>query len=263
MDDIRTKALNSVPVLGPNEHPSCDDILNQQVLFFSSFFCLLLLLILFLLLCWLVWWCCCYLLTELYRGQTLRSQVKLQLWLVDQLAWVLKQYALWLLRVQECLLPYGMLRKLRRYYNTAQPTQTHQCELKIFTMEHYHHIFPLLHYHSSPIINHSTINNYPHHTKILIKILEDIAKAHPNNGGLEILKVELDSLVSVKATVSDFLSRSDKLNILICNAGMYRIATRATLVLFFVDTRVLSSKLKLQRRLIIVNRCHELSLSTY
>lgn len=50
-------------------------------------------------------------------------------------------------------------------------------------------------------------------------ILADIAQKHPDNGGLEILKVELDSLESVKAAANDFLQRSPQLNILVENAG--------------------------------------------
>jgi NAD(P)-dependent dehydrogenase (short-subunit alcohol dehydrogenase family) len=54
-------------------------------------------------------------------------------------------------------------------------------------------------------------------TKIL---LDEINAAYPNNGGLEILRVELDSLASVNAAADDFLKRSSQLNILVNNAGV-------------------------------------------
>jgi NAD(P)-dependent dehydrogenase (short-subunit alcohol dehydrogenase family) len=46
--------------------------------------------------------------------------------------------------------------------------------------------------------------------------------AHPLSDvpGLEIVKVELDSLASVNAAADEFLSRSAQLNILINNAGV-------------------------------------------
>lgn len=52
------------------------------------------------------------------------------------------------------------------------------------------------------------------------KILEDIAAAHPDHGGLEILKLDLESLASVKAAATDFLRRSSQLNVLVGNAGV-------------------------------------------
>jgi NAD(P)-dependent dehydrogenase (short-subunit alcohol dehydrogenase family) len=54
-------------------------------------------------------------------------------------------------------------------------------------------------------------------TKVL---LDEINAAFPNNGGLEIVKVELDSLASVNAAADDFLKRSSELNVLVNNAGV-------------------------------------------
>jgi NAD(P)-dependent dehydrogenase (short-subunit alcohol dehydrogenase family) len=54
-------------------------------------------------------------------------------------------------------------------------------------------------------------------------ILDKIAAEFPQHGGLEIIQGELDSLASVDAAANDFLKRSDQLNILINNAGIYQV----------------------------------------
>jgi len=51
-------------------------------------------------------------------------------------------------------------------------------------------------------------------------ILNEINTAFPENGGLEIIQVELDSLASVSAAAEEFLRRSEKLNVLVNNAGV-------------------------------------------
>lgn len=52
------------------------------------------------------------------------------------------------------------------------------------------------------------------------KIVAEIAAQHPENGGLEIIKLDLESLQSVNEAADDFLKRSTQLNILINNAGV-------------------------------------------
>jgi NAD(P)-dependent dehydrogenase (short-subunit alcohol dehydrogenase family) len=42
-------------------------------------------------------------------------------------------------------------------------------------------------------------------------------------GGIEAITMELGDLSSVRNAAKEFLSRSDKLNILICNAGGYHL----------------------------------------
>ncbi|KAL3134266.1 hypothetical protein ABBQ38_006530 [Trebouxia sp. C0009 RCD-2024] len=50
-------------------------------------------------------------------------------------------------------------------------------------------------------------------------VVKDILGSGTSHGKVELLKLELDSLASVKVCVSDFLSKSPKLNVLINNAG--------------------------------------------
>jgi len=52
------------------------------------------------------------------------------------------------------------------------------------------------------------------------KVLAEINDEFPENGGLEILKVEMSSLRSVNEAADDFLKRSSQLNILVNNAGV-------------------------------------------
>jgi NAD(P)-dependent dehydrogenase (short-subunit alcohol dehydrogenase family) len=51
-------------------------------------------------------------------------------------------------------------------------------------------------------------------------VREDILASSPGKGGIEIIHIELDDLVAVKAGAEEFLRKSDKLNILINNAGV-------------------------------------------
>ncbi len=51
------------------------------------------------------------------------------------------------------------------------------------------------------------------------KVVQDIISSSPSQVPIEILFMELDSLISVKAAADDFLARSKNLNILINNAG--------------------------------------------
>lgn len=60
------------------------------------------------------------------------------------------------------------------------------------------------------------------------EVLEGIAKEYPNNGGLEIVKIELDSLESVNKGADDFLSRSSQLHILVNNAGVMNVPFKLT-----------------------------------
>jgi NAD(P)-dependent dehydrogenase (short-subunit alcohol dehydrogenase family) len=51
-------------------------------------------------------------------------------------------------------------------------------------------------------------------------VIQEILKTSPGNAPIELLLMDLSSLSSVKAAAADFLSRSDKLNVLINNAGV-------------------------------------------
>ena len=51
------------------------------------------------------------------------------------------------------------------------------------------------------------------------EVLQDIQKTSSGGGKLELLKLELDSLHSVKECAAEFLNRSSQLNVLACNAG--------------------------------------------
>lgn len=51
------------------------------------------------------------------------------------------------------------------------------------------------------------------------EVLEEIRATSEGKGKLELLEMELDSFKSVKAGAAEFLKRSDKLNVLVNNAG--------------------------------------------
>ena len=50
-------------------------------------------------------------------------------------------------------------------------------------------------------------------------VVKDILATSSGQGKLELVKLSLDSLASVREAAADFLSRSPQLNVLICNAG--------------------------------------------
>ncbi|KAM7215026.1 short-chain dehydrogenase [Rhypophila decipiens] len=52
------------------------------------------------------------------------------------------------------------------------------------------------------------------------KVLEDIKKTSQGSGKLEVIAMDMDSLSSVKEAARQFLAKSDKLNVLINNAGI-------------------------------------------
>ena len=47
----------------------------------------------------------------------------------------------------------------------------------------------------------------------------DEIKAKTKGGKMTLIEMELDTLASIKKGADEFLKQSDKLNILICNAG--------------------------------------------
>ncbi|KAJ3543857.1 hypothetical protein NM208_g3355 [Fusarium decemcellulare] len=49
-------------------------------------------------------------------------------------------------------------------------------------------------------------------------------------GRVELVQIDTSSLASVRAAAADFLKRSSKLNVLICNAGIMRVPTREVTV---------------------------------
>lgn len=53
------------------------------------------------------------------------------------------------------------------------------------------------------------------------KALKQITEKSSGGGNLEWIKIDLDSLQSVRAAATDFLARTDKLDILINNAGTF------------------------------------------
>lgn len=56
---------------------------------------------------------------------------------------------------------------------------------------------------------------------------QEIAKRSTGKGRLQVIMMDLDSLESVRQAAQDFLSRSNKLNILVNNAGMWPLAIRS------------------------------------
>jgi len=60
------------------------------------------------------------------------------------------------------------------------------------------------------------------------KVIADITARYPNHGKLEILKIELDSLESVKTAAEDFISRSQRLHVLVNNAGVMNTPYQVT-----------------------------------
>ncbi|KAF2802285.1 putative short-chain dehydrogenase [Mytilinidion resinicola] len=59
-------------------------------------------------------------------------------------------------------------------------------------------------------------------------VFEDIRKSDHGNGKLEVIAVDMNSLESVKKAAKDFLARSDRLNVLVNNAGIMAIPTATT-----------------------------------
>ena len=59
-------------------------------------------------------------------------------------------------------------------------------------------------------------------------IVQDILKTSQGKGSIELILMDLSNLSSVKSAAADFLSRSDKLNVLINNAGMSLCAETMT-----------------------------------
>lgn len=51
------------------------------------------------------------------------------------------------------------------------------------------------------------------------RVVEEIKADTPSGGKVSLIEMEMDSLASVKKGAEDFLKQSDKLNVLICNAG--------------------------------------------
>jgi NAD(P)-dependent dehydrogenase (short-subunit alcohol dehydrogenase family) len=51
-------------------------------------------------------------------------------------------------------------------------------------------------------------------------VIQDILKTSQGKGSIELLHMDLSNLSSVKSAAADFLTRSDKLNVLINNAGL-------------------------------------------
>ncbi|RDW57637.1 putative short-chain dehydrogenase [Coleophoma cylindrospora] len=51
-------------------------------------------------------------------------------------------------------------------------------------------------------------------------VIQDILQTSPGKGSLELLLMDLSNLASVRSAATDFLSRSDKLNVLVNNAGV-------------------------------------------
>ena len=51
-------------------------------------------------------------------------------------------------------------------------------------------------------------------------VIEGILESTEGSGKIEAIEMDMDSLDSVKAAARDFLAKSDKLNILVNNAGM-------------------------------------------
>ena len=56
--------------------------------------------------------------------------------------------------------------------------------------------------------------------KTLAVIDEILAKDPENKAPIHFIEMKLDSLVSVRKGAEDFLKQSDKLNVLVCNAGV-------------------------------------------
>jgi NAD(P)-dependent dehydrogenase (short-subunit alcohol dehydrogenase family) len=52
------------------------------------------------------------------------------------------------------------------------------------------------------------------------EVLEEILASSEGNGKLELIEMELDSFKSIRTGAAEFLKRSDKLNVLVNNAGM-------------------------------------------
>jgi NAD(P)-dependent dehydrogenase (short-subunit alcohol dehydrogenase family) len=52
-------------------------------------------------------------------------------------------------------------------------------------------------------------------------VIQDIIKTSQGKGSIELILMDLSDLSSVKSAAADFLSRSDKLNVLINNAGVW------------------------------------------
>lgn len=50
-------------------------------------------------------------------------------------------------------------------------------------------------------------------------VVKDILATSPGKGKIELLRFDLDSLDSVRAGAAEFLKKSDKLNVLVNNAG--------------------------------------------
>jgi len=59
-------------------------------------------------------------------------------------------------------------------------------------------------------------------------LLDKINAEFPQHGGLEIVQGDFDSLTSVNAAANDFLKRSNQLNVLINNAGIFHVPFRLT-----------------------------------
>ncbi len=53
------------------------------------------------------------------------------------------------------------------------------------------------------------------------EVMDEILASSEGKGKLELLEMELDSFKSIKAGVDEFLKKSDKLNVLVNNAGKY------------------------------------------
>lgn len=56
------------------------------------------------------------------------------------------------------------------------------------------------------------------------EVIAGILASSPGKGRIEMLELDLDSLKSVRQCACTFLSKSKRLNILICNAGMASIS---------------------------------------
>lgn len=73
------------------------------------------------------------------------------------------------------------------------------------------------------------------------QILDGIAASYPNNGGLEIIHMELESLSSVNTAADEFIAHSSQLHILVNNAGMLQLLASTSLTPHRCDEHSLST----------------------
>jgi len=55
------------------------------------------------------------------------------------------------------------------------------------------------------------------------EVLDEILESSERKGKLELIGMELDSFESIRGGVRELLGRSERMNVLVCNAGMYLV----------------------------------------